>query len=62
MDRSPEMWHTFISYREANDFVRSVKLVNDAAERGVELRSDCAAILTDNKQRESVLQAVEEHR
>ena len=44
-------------------FVNSVKVLNDAAERGVKLNTDYAAILTDDpQQRESILQAVEDHR
>ena len=44
-------------------FVANIKVVNDAAERGVKLHSDYTAILTENeKQRASLLQVVEKHR
>ena len=51
------------SYQEMKSFVNSVKVVNDAAERGVKLNTDYAAILTDDpQQRERILQADEDHR
>ena len=60
---SPSLtWHAFESYNTAQDFVCSVKVANDAAEKDVKLHSDYAAILIDNgKQRESLLQAVKQH-
>ena len=58
---SPSLtWHAFESYRTAEDFVCSVKVVHNAAERDVKLHSDYFAILLDNdKLRESLLQVVE---
>ena len=60
---SPSLtWDAFESYKTAQDFVCSVKVVNNAAERDVKLHSGYAAVLIDNdKQRESLLQAVEQH-
>ena len=60
---SPSLtWLTFESYRTAKDFVCSVKVVNNAAERDVKLHSDYSAILINNsQQRESLLQVVEQH-
>lgn len=56
-------WHFSDSFNKMNCYVSSVKVVNDAAERGVKLSTDYAAILTDNEQqRDSLLQAVEQHR
>ena len=44
-------------------FVANIEVANDAAERGVKLHSDYAAILTKNKeQRASLLQAIEKDR
>ena len=52
-------WDMSTSYQEMKSFVNSVKVVNDAAERGVKLNTDYAAILTDDpQQRERILQAV----
>ena len=56
-------WDMSTSYQEMKSFVNSVKVVNDAAERGVKLNTDYAAILTDYPQQlERILQAVEDHR
>ena len=56
-------WDMSTSYQEMKSFVNSVKVVNDAAERGVKLKTDYAAILTDDpQQRERILQAVEDNR
>ena len=53
------------SFQETESIVTTVKVVNDAAVRGIKLHSDYVAMLTDNpRQRTStgMLQAVEEHR
>ena len=43
--------------------MRTVKDVNDAAERGVKLNIDCAAITADDvQQKHDLLQAIEAHR
>jgi hypothetical protein len=43
--------------------VKSLKVVNDIAERGVKMMSDFANVITTDKmQREHLLQAVEHHR
>lgn len=56
-------WDSNPDFMEAAAFVKSVKVVNDAAERGIKLNSDYAAYITDKEQqRASLLQAVEEHR
>ena len=40
-----------------------MKVVNNAAERGVKLNTDCAAIITDDvQQKQDLLQAIEAHR
>ena len=41
-------WETLGDFCCARDFVRTVKDVNDAAERGVKLNIDCAAIIADD--------------
>ena len=56
-------WNMSSSFQEMESFVKTVKVVNDAAERGIKLHSDYVATLADNpRQRASILQAVEEHR
>jgi hypothetical protein len=58
-----EQWHTDADFCTAETFVRSVKVVNDAAERGVKLMTDFATCITrDPDQRAALLQAVERHR
>ena len=43
--------------------MRTVKVVNNASERGVKLNIDCAAIITDNVlQKHDLLQALEAQR
>ena len=60
---SPEVWISNESFKKGQSFVANIKVVNDAAERGVKLHSDYAAILTENEeQRASILQVVEKHR
>ena len=55
-------WNMSSSFQEIESVVKTVKVVNDAAERGIKLHSDYVAILVDNpRQRASILQAVEEH-
>ena len=39
-------WETAGNFCCAREFVRAVKVINDAAERGVKLNIDCAAIIT----------------
>ena len=56
-------WDMSTSYQDMKSFVNSVKVVNDAEGRGVELNTDYAAIPTDDPQQcERILQAVEDHR
>ena len=60
---SPGSWSCNESFKKGRKFAANIKVVNDAAERGVKLHSDYAAILTENeKQRASLLQVVEKHR
>jgi hypothetical protein len=55
-----EQWSSDPDFQIAENFVRSVKVVNDAAERGVKLISDFATkITTDPIQRQALLQLVE---
>ena len=50
-------------YRKARQFVTTVKVVNDAAERGIKLASDYVQSLTkDSEVRQKIFQTVEWHR
>ena len=63
LNRSPEFWHEELEYKRAEMFARTVKTVNDCAERGVKLISDYASVLTKNENmREWLLQGVEQNR
>ena len=58
-----EMWDNDPDFLEAQMFVRSVKVVNDPAERGIKLISDFIGNLTKNElSRQDLLQVVEFHR
>lgn len=58
-----DTWEDNDNYKFAQKFVRSVKVTNDVAERGVKLMSDFATqITTDPEQRSCLLQVVEYHR
>ena len=58
--QKPEDWDSFPEYLEMREFVRTVKVCNDAAERGVAMISDYSKILTkDNELRRKLLQGVE---
>ena len=57
---SPDQWNDNAQYMEMEEYVRTVKVVNDAAERGIKLISDYSQILTkDNETRVKLLQGVE---
>jgi len=56
-------WDTDPDFIKAADYVRHVRVVNDAAERGVKLCSDYLKILSkDEAIQQNILQVVEEHR
>ena len=60
---NPEKWGEFETYNVAKEFVRTVKVVNDTAERGVKIAEDFARILTkDDDMRNLILQGVEQNR
>ena len=63
LSKPVEQWSSDPDFQIAENFVRSVKVVNDPAERGVKLISDFATkITTDHTQRQALLQGVEKHR
>ena len=60
LQHKPEDWENFPDYLEMREFVRTVKVMNDASERGVKMISDYSKILTeDNGLRRKLLQGVE---
>jgi len=56
------MWDKFASYRKFCESANSLRVVNDLAERGIKLVSDFIHMCNDEKQRQALLQCVEEHR
>jgi hypothetical protein len=59
----PSMWETNENYRIALRRITNLKVVNDAAERGVALIQSFNAVLTNQEeQKQYLLQVVEEHR
>ena len=60
---SPAKWDTNPDYIEFRKFVRSVKVTNDCAERGVKLATDYSKSLTkDSQERSRIYQVVEAER
>ena len=61
--KDPNSWEEEESFRVAQDFVKTVKVTNDVAERGVKMAKDYATILTkDDGIRAKLLQGVEMNR
>ena len=60
---SPQRWKENEDFIEAKKIVRSLKVINDTAERGVQLITEFNNILTKNEeQKQFLLQVVREHR
>ena len=63
LEKDVSLWEEDDSFRLTEAFARSVKTVNDTAERGVKMMTDYAQILSkDDSVRELILQGVERHR
>ena len=63
LEKSRDKWEEDGAYREAREFVKTLKVTNDVAERGVKLITDYIGILTkDDQKREWLLQGVEKSR
>ena len=55
-------WPEHQTFNDFHCFVHTVKVGDNAAERGIKLNTDYAAILTDNeRQKLTLIQAVEKH-
>ncbi len=55
-------WERYASYQRAKRFVQTVKVVNDAAERGIRVNSQCATVITDSpEEKHRLLQMAERH-
>jgi len=63
LSKPVDQWHLNPAFQITENFVRTVKVVNDAAERGIKLITDFAQIITtDPEQQSALLQGVENHR
>ena len=63
LSKNPVEWEDDLDYLKAKTFCRTVKTVNDCAERGVKMITEYSKILTkDEKARDGLLQGVELNR
>ena len=63
LEVKPDKWEESSSFQQLRDYVRTVKVTNDVAERGVKLIADYATILTaDDDMRIMILHGVERNR
>lgn len=62
-DEDPRDWSNLANYKKAKNIVDSIKVVNDTAERTLNLMSDFNGTITNNEvQKQNVIQVVEDHR
>ena len=63
LDKPVETWQNYQSFKEMQNWVKTLKVTNDAAERGIKLVSDYCKILTkDPEDLQNLLQVVEQNR
>jgi len=63
LQQHPSLWKSLDDYRRGQNRVMSLKVVNDAAERGISLiQSFNAVISNQEEQKQYLLQVVEKHR
>ena len=63
LEMEPGKWEEVDDFKTAWEFVKTVKVTNDVAERGVNLASDFVTMLTkDDEMRTMLLQGVERSR
>ena len=63
LNLDPSKWINDKSYKMCQDIVKTVKVVNDLAERGVALIQEFNSSITRNEeQKQFLLQIVEDHR
>jgi len=63
LQQHPSMWKSLDDYRHGQNRVMSLKVVNDAAERGISLiQSFNAVISNQEEQKQYLMQVVEKHR
>jgi len=63
LQADPDTWNSRDDYKRALEITRSLKVVNDTAERGVALIEEYNSLLTnDEEQKQYLLQVVQDHR
>ena len=63
LDKPVNTWKNYKSFQEMETWVKTLKVTNDAAERGIKLVSDYCNILTkDSEDLQNLLQVVTQHR
>ena len=62
MQLPSQYWDLMTDYRTARDFVRSLEVTNDCAERGVKIINDFKDVTEDEEQLQYALQVIEHHR
>lgn len=63
LSTSPELWNDDLSYLNTKEIFQNLTAINDTAERCVKLIQDFNGLLTtDEEQKQSLLQCVEDHR
>jgi len=63
LEQDPTEWETEVSYQRNRETVRSMKVINDLAERGVSLIQEFKTSITrSEEQKQYLLQVVEGHR
>ena len=63
LDKDPEEWESMPHYQRRKQVAKSLKVVNDVAERGVALIQNFNGPLTKHEeQKQYLLQVVEDHR
>ena len=62
MQAPVDVWEVFEDYRKLKEFVTTVSVTNDLAERGIKLMSDFISMSKDEEQLQALLQVVEHHR
>jgi len=63
LQADPDTWNSRDDYKRAFEITRSLKVVNDTAERGVALIEEYNSLLTnDEEQKQYRLQVIQDHR
>ena len=63
LDKPVDSWKNYKSFQEMETWVKTLKVTNDSAERGIKLVSDYCNILTkDSEDLQNLLQVVTQHR